>query len=180
VNRRGLLLTLAAPWATPAAEFPRPAPRLVFPAGGQTFDLAHFRGKIVVVEFLSTQCPACQECARLINHLVPEYNAKGVQFAGVAINPGAESLVQDFVRRNDLIFPVGAAPEDVGRAFLQLSVMSPFMVPHVAFVDRHGNIQSQRGGEEQGFYEGKERIIRAEIAKLLATKPPSAAPAKKK
>jgi len=59
-------------------------------------------------------------------------------------------------------------------------VMSPFMVPHVAFVDRHGNIQSQRGGEEQGFYEGKERIIRAEIAKLLATKPPSAAPAKKK
>lgn len=41
MNRRGLLLTLAAPWATGAANLPRPALRLVFPAGGQTFDLAN-------------------------------------------------------------------------------------------------------------------------------------------
>ena len=180
MNRRSLLLTLAAPLATRGAEFPRPAPKLVFKAGNQTIDLAHYRGKVVVTEFLSTQCPACQDCARLINRLAPEYAPKGVQFLGVAINKGAEWLVDDFVKRFDLVFPVGALGEDEGRSFLQLSIMNPFLVPHVAFIDRQGNIQAQRGGEEQGFFAAKETIIRQEIAKLLTTKTSSAVSPKKK
>ena len=180
MNRRSLFLSLAAPFAARAADFPRPAPKLIFKAGNQTIDLANYRGKVVVAEFLSTQCPACQDCARLINRLNPEYAPKGVQFLGIAINPGADWLAQDFAKKLDLNFPVGAVGEDVGRAFLQVSVMNPFMVPHVAFIDRQGIIQAQRGGEEQGFYAAKESIIRQEIAKLLA--PPvktTAAPKKK-
>lgn len=180
MNRRTILLTLAGPLASRAAEFPRPAPKLHFAFGNQTFDLANYRGKVVVVEFLSTTCPACQDCAKLLNRLAPEYGPKGVQFAGVAINKGAAYLAPEFAKRLELSFPVGAVEEDTGREFLQLSVMNPFMVPHVAFIDRQGNIQAQRGGDEQGFFAAKETIIRSEIAKLLAAKPPAASSGKKK
>ncbi|MCC7157773.1 MAG: hypothetical protein IT161_24545, partial [Bryobacterales bacterium] len=76
---------------------------------------------MVVVEFLSTQCPACQECARLINRLVPEYSPKGVQFAGVANKPGAESLVQELARSN-VWPPAGKTSLSAGRGKLAAPV----------------------------------------------------------
>jgi peroxiredoxin len=178
MTRRAVLASLVAAGSVRAATFPRPAPKLTFQAGRQTINLASYRGKIVVVEFLATTCPACQDCARILNRLQSEYGSQGVQMLGVAINQGAAWLTEEFVRRFNLQFPVGAYSEDEGRAFLQLSVMGPFMVPHLAFIDRMGMIQAQRGGEEKAFPTAKERIIRQEIERLLtAPAAKSASPA---
>ena len=67
------LLMLAAVAPADLLMAPRPSPEFAIlkPAGGQLL-LSHYRGKIVVVEFLLTTCPHCQEEAKLLDKLCDE------------------------------------------------------------------------------------------------------------
>jgi peroxiredoxin len=148
---------------------PRPMPELHVFQAGKPMNLLQYKGKVVVFEFLSTVCPTCQDCAKILTRVQGDYAAKGVQVVGVAVNPGANPA--DFVGRFGVTFPVGTASEDVVREFLQVSVMNRLLVPHIVFVDRKGTIQVHRGGaEDEAFFQNKEKNIRDALDTLLAPK----------
>jgi peroxiredoxin len=68
---------------TPIAEG-TPAPDFSLPdLNGKTYTLSQFKGKTVVLEFLATWCPHCQNDAPMMNKLNEAYKDKNVQMLGI-------------------------------------------------------------------------------------------------
>jgi len=152
-----------------ADDIPRPAPDFPIPmTDGRTLRSSDYKGKVVVLEFLLTTCPACQNAAHILSRLQGEYGPKGFIVIGVAINQGAERLVGDFMANHATTFPVGVRNEDAARAYLQIPIMNRLLFPQMVFIDRYGVIRSHRGGgNDEGFFADEEKNLRFEIERLL-------------
>ena len=151
-----------------AAEVPRQSPEFAFTLpGGQHDLLSKYKGKVVVLEFLFTTCPHCQQSATTLSKLQTEYGPKGLQVLGVAINSDPD--IAGFKRMYATTFPVGAATRDQAFVYLQQSIMSPnFYVPQVVFIDRKGVIRAQYGGTDPFLGAQQETNMRGMIERLLA------------
>jgi len=65
-----------------------PAPDFTLPGvDGQTYSLSSFKGKPVVLEFMATWCPHCQDDAPTMNQLNAAYQSKGVQVLAINATP---------------------------------------------------------------------------------------------
>jgi len=162
-----------------AADVPRPAPAASYKTPtGATISIADYKGKVVALEFLITTCPHCQKCSTLLQKMYNEYGARGFQPLGVATNDMAHMLVPDYVKQFGLSFPVAFAPREKAHEFLQLPLMLIMYVPQLVFIDRHGVIQAQYGGQDK-FFLDEENNMRKQIEAMLgdAKKPASAKPA---
>lgn len=167
MNRLVMAAVLLSAALLPGAEIPRPAPPLSFVASnGAKVDLASLKGKVVVVEILSTTCPHCQNSSKLLSKIKSEYGGKGLEVLGYAINPDAN--VGDFARQYAQTFPVGRGERDKAYSFLQISVMQQFYFPQIAFVDKAGMIRAQYGGTDAFISTNEEANIRGMVEKLLA------------
>ena len=168
-----------------AATVPRPAPEFAvrMPNGSQIL-LTQYRGKVVLLEFLYTTCPHCQNASKIMNRLQTEYGPKGFQAIGVAFNEMANMLVPDFVRDFNVNYPVGSSPREPITNFLQANDNEALHVPQLVFIDKKGVIRHQ--SLQQGdAVTATEANMRKMIQELLAEPAPassrrSATPAKKK
>lgn len=134
----------AASFAQPAT--PRPAGEFRFTApSGKPLDLANYRGKVVIAQFLYTTCPHCQATARMLTRLQSELGPRGLQVVGIAFNPEAKNpaAIEAFVKNNAVSFPVGAALADSVYSYLGLSAVTRFSVPQMLVIDRRGVIRAQ-------------------------------------
>ena len=164
-----------------AAQLPRPAGPLSFTLPtGQTMNVADHKGKVLVVEILSTTCPHCQTSARTLSRIKSELNSKEFEVLGVAINDNPN--IPEFVRNFNVNFPVGRGTRDGAYSFLQISVMAPFYFPQMVFVDRQGNIRAQYGGTDAFVQTNEEANVRGMVEKLLKEggKPAATPKARKK
>jgi peroxiredoxin len=151
-----------------AADIPRPAPDLTIKmADGSGVPLSHYRGKVVVLEFLITTCPHCKVTSRLMNKLQAEYGPRGLQSLGVAINEMPRMLIPDYVTETGATFPVGFSEHNTAIDFLQHPIMLRLLVPQLVFIDRKGIIREQHGGDDKAFSDNEEKLMRAIIEKLL-------------
>jgi thiol-disulfide isomerase/thioredoxin len=178
--RRLLLLILGfcvflAPLA--GAEMLRPAPEFVVKlTSGKQLLLSSFRGKVVALMFVSTDCPHCQDTTRFMESVQKQYGPKGFQTLAVAFNAMAVMLVQDFIKKTGATFPVGYEERDPVYSFLQRSVSLRTYVPIMVFIDRQGKIRGQYLGDDAFFEVSSLQMnIRTTVEKLLK-EPPSAAP----
>jgi thiol-disulfide isomerase/thioredoxin len=146
----------------------RKSPEYVFnmPDGKQLL-LSSLRGKVVVIAFMFTTCPHCQAACPLFAGIQRDYAAKGVQFVGDVIDPGAKDGVADFSQRHVRgAFPVGWSLEDAAREYMRIPFGKNFYVPMLSFIDAKGNIHSQYIGDND-FFKDMEPNIRAELDKML-------------
>lgn len=151
----------------PGKEQNRPAPPLSFVASnGTKVDLASLKGKVVVVEVLSTTCPHCQTSSRILSDLKKELGPNGFEAIGYAINPDAN--VAEFARLYAPNFPVGKGERDKAYAFLQKSIMEQFYFPQVVFIDKTGTIRAQYGGTDAFLSTNEAANIRGMVEKLMA------------
>ena len=54
---------------------------------GKTYTLSGLKGKVVLLEFIATWCPHCQNEAPAMNDLYNAYNSKGVEFIDINATP---------------------------------------------------------------------------------------------
>ena len=165
----GLALQGAAPVPRPVGEFK------ALDTSGQPISLASFPGKVVVVQFLYTWCPHCQETARMLSKIQGEWGSQGLQVIGVAFN--------DEVNTNNLAannaeltkfkahatFPLGIAAKEAAVKYLGISIMENFGVPQLVIIDRKGMIVAQTEAKPTGALLA-EPNLRAKIASILAQK----------
>jgi peroxiredoxin len=183
--RSGMLLTalVTVGAIVRSADVPRPVPSATFrTADGGMIDLAKYRGKVVVLEFLLTTCGHCQQCSVVLQQLQQQYGPKGFQVIGVATNEMAQMLVNDFKKQHGLTFPVGFTDYKTSVEWLQHPVMLNMYMPQLAVIDRNGTIRHQYGGTDKWCPEAKDSKMRADIEALLkepATAGQSKSPAKK-
>ena len=135
---------------------------------GEWRDLADYRGKIVLVEFMQTTCPHCASFSTVLNGLKLKYADK---LAILAIaNPPVDSpqTMAQFVKEHKLTYPLLLDQGQVAYAY----VRSPsFDLPGVYLIDANGMIRNswQNGVLTKDIFEGNG--LSREIDKLLAPAP---------
>jgi peroxiredoxin len=131
---------------------PRKAPEftVVEPSGKQML-LSSYKGKVVVLAFISTACSHCQAECGVLNKLQGELGSKGLQPLAVAFNDNAALLVNDFVQNFHVAFPVGSASRETVMGYLQITDKDRWVYPQMVLIDRKGMIvaQSAPGGTEE-------------------------------
>lgn len=163
--KRLLTATAVLAMLLPGAQIPRPAPPFSFvAANGSKVDLASYKGKVVILEILSTTCPHCQNSSRLLSRIKSEFGQKGLEVLGYAINDDAD--IAGFTRQY-ANFPVGRGQRDKAYELLQISMMQQFYFPQVVFIDRAGMIRAQYGGTDAFIQTNEEANVRAMVTKLL-------------
>ncbi|MCL4487763.1 MAG: TlpA family protein disulfide reductase [Chloroflexi bacterium] len=173
---------------SPAQQIPRQSPDFTaLTAAGKPLQLNQFRGKPLVVEFLLTECPHCQETAQVLERLQKEYRARGLQVIAVAFNQDAQARLPGLVKKLNLSFPVGSASQLSVFQYLQMSFTRQYSVPFLAFIDGSGVIRAQFTGGD-AFFKDTEGNMRSNIEALLkrgtpsgtGTAPPAKLPQKKR
>jgi thiol-disulfide isomerase/thioredoxin len=160
------------------ADVPRPSPEYAVKlVSGKQLLLSSYRGKVVALLFVSTDCPHCQDTCRVMEKLQKEFGPQGFQTLAVAFNAMAIMLVPDFVKSTGATFPVGYDERDPVYSYLQRSPTLRTYVPIVVFVDRKGTIRGQYLGDDP-FMSDRDKNLRSMIEKLLK-EPAGAAKAKK-
>ncbi len=166
----GIALVFVSVFAAEAQSVRR-APELTFMLPGpEQKQLNQYRGKVVAVEFIYTTCPHCQAASHLMTKLQQEYGARGLQVIDIAINPNADLLVENFVKDNQVGFPVGWSTPDEMQRFMGFSIMDRYVVPQLALIDRKGYIHYQTPAIENENWEKtmNEAALRQHIEELLS------------
>ena len=115
---------------------PRPAPELKIGVE----NLSSWRGRVVLLAFISTECPHCQRASGIFEQLSHEFAGR-VQVAEMAFNENPE--VPAFVKRFGLSFPVGVSNTVAAHDFLGIRRGERLGTPQVVVIDRSGVIRAQ-------------------------------------
>ena len=117
---RGLVCLHASVWSVASAqglyrqEFrlvkfrrPFPAPAFELPnVGGGTTALSSFQGQFVLLNFWATWCPPCRDEMPSMEGLYQELKHDGLAVVAVSSDREGSALVEPFVQRMGLTFPV--------------------------------------------------------------------------
>jgi thiol-disulfide isomerase/thioredoxin len=158
----------APPVETPAAA-PAGSSALSFRSyGGRDIAIEDYKGKVVMVMFLSTDCPHCQNTARILAPIYRQYRGRGVEFLGLAVNPTAAQNLQAFVAQYGVEFPIGLGTSMQWYTFAKISMMKTPYVPHVVFVGKDGEVAENHAGDDAAFWQDQSVNIAAALEQLLA------------
>ena len=140
-------------------------------SSGQWQDLADYRGKIVLVEFMQTTCPHCAAFSTVLNGLKLKF---GDKLAVLAIaNPPVDNpqTMMQFVKAHKLTYPLLL---DQGQVAYSYARTPSIDLPTVYLIDANGMIRNSwvDGVLTKDIFEGNG--LSREIDKLSA-----GAPAKK-
>ncbi|WP_406700928.1 TlpA disulfide reductase family protein [Singulisphaera sp. Ch08] len=112
---------------------------------GRTISLQKdLRGKVVVIEFWSTQCGPCVAELPKLKGLYNEYKGMGVEFIGVSLDEASEEgrkAVRDFVQKNRIEW-LQSHGEDADEFVSSWDIT---LIPTVFVVDTKGNLHSVEG-----------------------------------
>lgn len=170
----------AAPSLNDVPALPRKAEEFSFQTNeGKQILLSSERGKVVIMEFLYTTCPHCQHEAQLLSKLQKEYGPRGLQVLGCAYNEMAVMLVPDFIKQNNVNFPVGFASRESVLHWMSFDPQLLVSVPQVAIIDRAGMIQAQTPPRSEVKFQ-QEEYLRPTIEHLLAQAAPKASVTRRK
>jgi len=170
-----ILATLLCATALLAAGSLRRAPGFcLIDTTGQWQDLADYRGKIVLVEFMQTSCPHCANFSAVLNSLKQKYGDK-LAILAVATPPDNPQTMIQFVKGHQLTYPLLLDQGQVAVSYVRSTSME---LPTVYLIDGEGMIRNtwQNGVLTKAIFDGPG--LAREIDKLL-TPGPSMTPAKK-
>jgi peroxiredoxin len=118
---------------------------------GHKISLAQQQGKIVILEFWSVSCRACQMSIPELNELQKEYQDKGLTVIGITIdqpNYVSDDLLMKFMDYFKINFKIGRANQQV----LQDYFAGQFRIslPTIFIIDRRGKIVKRFEGYAEG------------------------------
>lgn len=109
---------------------------------GERIKLRDLRGKVVLMNFWATTCPACvKEMPELVK-TYEHYRARGFEVVAVAMAYDPPAFVKEFAAKNGLPFPVALdTQEEIVKAFGGVKV-----VPTTFVMDKDGRLVSRTLG----------------------------------
>lgn len=120
--------------------------------------LAGLRGKILVINYWATWCAPCREEIPLFVRLQQEYETKGVQFVGIAVDQADK--VREFAQEFKINYPLLIAGLDAVELSRRAGNKAG-VLPYTLVLDRTGKIAASLVG---GLSEAR---MRAQLAPLL-------------
>ena len=140
----------------------------------QFFDLADYRGKIVLLDFMQTTCAHCAAFADVLERVQQKYGDKVAILAVVNSAADNQSTVAQYISGHHVTYPVLF---DAGQMAYSYLLRMRFDTPHAFLIDASGTIRNDWDYSllTRDIFEGNG--LMAEIDSLLAAK---AAPQKTK
>ena len=137
---RILLTALLCTAALFAAEVNRPAPRFRLPDVNQKdHDSIDYRGKVVVLEFMRTDCPHCAAFSSVLKQVQQRYGARVVVVA--LVNPPVTPAdVSTFIALHQVSYPILLDAGRVAYAYIQKGA---FDLPYLFLIDAGGIIREE-------------------------------------
>ena len=115
-------------------------------------DMQDYRGKVVVLDFMRTDCPKCQTLTPVLEQLKAKYGAQ-VQVLSVVPANNADNLqtvrryITNFKATSPFLFDCG----QMTASYLQITPQNPTIhLPHVVVVDKNGMIRRDFTEESPG------------------------------
>jgi len=161
--RPAVIIALAAAALLPAQQARR-APGFSLPDSKmELHDLADYRGKPVILEFMQTTCPHCGVFAGILEKLRQKYGDQ-IGILAVANPPDNQSRVNQFIAEHKLGYPIIF---DCGQAAYSYLRVQSFALPQVFLIDQQGMIRNQfsYGPSATEIFEGNG--LAAEIERML-------------
>ena len=108
---------------------------------GQERMLSEYRGRIVVLQVMSTRCGGCVRKIKLLNDLQETFGNDCIQPIAVAINTEAPEMIEEFIERSGPRFPVALSSKQNVCEFAGLPQAKPLFLPVILFIDREGVVR---------------------------------------
>ena len=142
-------------WATQAPDF------TVQTIDNKTIKLKDLRGKVVLISFWTTTCPACKELVKDLEKLHKKYGKQGLVVLGVALDRAGTDTIKQFAKDRKFTYRIAVDPQaKVARKY------SVWVVPTTYLVDQQGAVTLGFRGYSAEI--GKR--VEAEISQLLEKK----------
>jgi peroxiredoxin len=133
-----LLATLLCAAALYAADVNRRAPGFSLPdSKRQLHDLADYRGKIVILEFMQTNCPHCAAFAPVLDKVQAKYGDR-VAILSVVLPPDDQSKVAQYIAGHGIKYPIIF---DCGQMAYSYILAPTMQFPHIFLIDGSGMIR---------------------------------------
>jgi thiol-disulfide isomerase/thioredoxin len=110
---------------------------------GGHFDLAAWRGKVVVVNFWGSWCGPCHDEAQALEQVYTDDRSKGVEFVGIDVKDDPASA-RSFVAKFHLTYPNLDDPSNL--LALRFRGVPPDATPTTVVIDRSGRIAARQSG----------------------------------
>jgi peroxiredoxin len=105
------------------------------------YDLADFRGKVVVLDIIQTACPKCIELTHTLGEAKAKYGDK-VQVLTIVTIPDNAATVSKFISSQNVKNPVLLDCGQVIGSYLNLTPKNPSVhFPHAFVIDKTGMIR---------------------------------------
>ncbi len=175
---RRALLTASLILVFSAALFGQAARRapgfsLIDPLNNQLHDLQDYRGKIVIVELMRSDCPHCATFAKILEQIKTYYAGK-VAVLSITNPPDVPAAVAKFRAEHKVTYPILFDCGQVAFSYVRPSPLRPSInIPHAYLVDRDGMIRGdyEFGEATQEIFQGSG--LYKEIDNLLGAKAPA-------
>jgi cytochrome c biogenesis protein CcmG, thiol:disulfide interchange protein DsbE len=102
---------------------------------GSEFDVANERGNVVFLNLWATWCGPCRYEIPELEKLHVDHAAKKFKVVGVSVDEGGEQLVRDFVKEQEMTYPVALDPQGRLAEMLETTIL-----PTSIIVDRQGKV----------------------------------------
>ncbi len=136
-----LLLTAMALAAGPLAG-KRVASFTLPDATGKYYDVLDYRGKVLIIDIMKTECPHCQTLSRTLERIKEKYGAK-ISVLSIVNPPDNPQTVSAYIAKykvtNPVLFDFGQATA----AMLRITPQNPSIsLPTLLVVDANGIIRN--------------------------------------
>jgi peroxiredoxin len=128
-------------------------------------DLADYRGRVVVLEFMQTDCPHCATFAAVLNQVQQKYGSKVAVLAVANVPHDTPQKLAQYIAGHKITYPV---LYDQGQMEYSYLLKGTIENPYVFLIDASGTIRGDwgYGALTKEIFEGKGLFN--EIDRLLA------------
>jgi len=104
-------------------------------------DLQDYRGKIVVIDFMKTDCPKCRDLTKALEQVKAKFGDR-IQVLSVVNLPDNQSTVSRYISATKATSPFLFDCGQMTASYLQITPKNPSVhLPHVVVIDKNGTIR---------------------------------------